>query len=125
MNKLDNKFRQEVNSNFKEIDYVSKKIGFRIFIIALIILIIGAIGGYGYKKLTVEKDRDIFKSSVTYTESAAAFLADRYQEYSKAETPAEKTAIMQYVIMRYPNLDTDEIDNYVLRQFYNKCLIGG
>lgn len=125
MNKLDNKFRQEVDDNFKEIDYVSKKLGFRIFIIALIILIIGAIGGYGYKKLTVEKDRDIFKSSVTYTESASAFLADRYQEYSKAETPAEKTAIMQYVIMRYPNLDTDEIDNSVLRQFYNKCLIGG
>lgn len=125
MNKLDNKFRQEVDSNFKEIDYVSKKLGFRIFIIALIISIIGAVGGYGYKKWAVEKDRDIFKSSVTYTESAAAFLADRYQEYSKAETPAEKTAIMQYVIMRYPNLDTDEIDNSVLRQFYNKCLIGG
>lgn len=120
-----NKFRQEVDSNFKEIDYVSKKLGFRIFIIALIILIIGAVGGYGYNKWAVEKDRDIFKSSVTYTESAAAFLADRYQEYSKAETPAEKTAIMQYVIMRYPNLDTDEIDNSVLRQFYNKCLIGG
>ena len=125
MNKLDDKFRQEVDNNFKEIDYVSKKLGFRIFIIALIISIIGAIGGYGYKKWTAEKDRDIFKSSVTYTESAAAFLADRYQEYSKAETPAEKTAIMQYVIMRYPNLDTDEIDNSVLRQFYNKCLIGG
>lgn len=125
MNKLDDKFRQEVDSNFKEIDYVSKKLGFRIFIIVLIISIIGAICGYGYKKWTAEKDRDIFKSSVTYTESAAAFLADRYQEYSKAETPAEKTAIMQYVIMRYPNLDTDEIDNSVLRQFYNKCLIGG
>lgn len=125
MNKLDNKFRQEVNNNFKEIDYVSKKLGLRIAIIVLIISIIGAIGSYGYKKFAVEKDRDIFKSSVTYTESAAAFLADRYQEYSKAETPAEKTAIMQYVIMRYPNLDTDEIDNSVLRQFYNKCLIGG
>ena len=125
MNKSDNKFRQEVDNNFKEIDYISKKLGFRIFVIVLIISIIAAIGGYGYKKWTAEKDRDIFKSSVTYTESAAAFLADRYQEYSKAETPAEKTSIMQYVIMRYPNLDTDEIDNSVLRQFYNKCLIGG
>lgn len=125
MSKLNNDFRQEVNESFREVDYVGRKIGFRILIIILIISILGAIGGYGYKKWTVEKERDIFKSSVAYTESAAAFLADSYQEYNNAETTAEKTAIMQYVIMRYPNLDTNEIDNATLRQFYNKCLIGG
>lgn len=125
MSKINDDFRLEVNKSFKEADYIGRKIGLRILIIVLILSILGAICGYGYKKWTVEKERDIFKSSVAYTESASAFLADRYQEYTKAETTAEKVAIMQYVVMRYPNLDTNEIDNTTLRQFYNKCLIGG
>ena len=34
----------------------------------------------------------------------------------------DKDAVMEYVIMRYPNIDTDSIDNDTLKQFYMKCL---
>ena len=29
---------------------------------------------------------------------------------------------MEYVVMRYPNLDTGNIDNRTLREFYKDCL---
>lgn len=125
MSKLNKGFKDEVNQEFKELDYVWKKIGFRVLIIILIVGLLSTMGNVLYKEWKTDKDRDIFKNSETYTESAASFLADSYKEYNEAETDAEKNAIMQYVIMRYPNLDMDNIDNMTLRQFYNKCLIGG
>lgn len=125
MSKLDNEFKNEVKQGFQEADYISRKIGIRIAIVVLVIAILGTIGGFAAKKWRVEKDREIFKQSTTYNEGAATFLADCYQQYNAAETSAEKNSIMQYVIMRYPNLDTDAIENQTLKQFYNKCLIGG
>lgn len=88
--------------------------------------ILGGIGGVGYT-LTIGKwqknaEREVFKSSTAYTEQAANFLAKSYKEYSDAETETDKNTIMEYVIMRYPNLDTDSIDNSTLKQFYIKCL---
>lgn len=125
MSKLSKDFKNEVNQDFKEFDYVGKKVAIRILVVVLIIGLLATVGNVSYKEWKTDKDRDIFKNSVTYTESAVSFLADSYKEYNEAETDAEKNAIMQYVIMRYPNLDTDSIDNMTLRQFYNKCLIGG
>lgn len=125
MSKLDKEFKDEINQGFREGDYIFKKIAIRFLAIVLIVGILGSIGGFAYKRIKLDQDRKAFKNSVTYMESAVSFLADRYQEYNKAETTAEKTAIMKYVVMRYPNLDVDDIDNATLRQFYNKCLIGG
>ena len=67
-------------------------------------------------------DREVFKQTTTYSEAAASFLADSYKQYNDAETDTDKNTIMEYVVMRYPNLDTDSIDNATLRQFYNQCL---
>lgn len=125
MSKLDKDFKNEVDEGFRGFDYISRKLSFRILIVVLIIAIIGTVGGFAVKKWHAERDREIFKESTTYNEAAAAFLADCYKEYNSAETTAEKNAIMQYVIMRYPNLDLNAIENASLRQFYNKCLLGG
>lgn len=125
MSKLSKDFKNEINQDFREFDYVGKRVTIRILVVVLIVGLLATVGNVLYKEWKTDKDRDIFKNSVTYTESAASFLADSYKEYNEAETDAEKNAIMQYVIMRYPNLDTDSIDNMTLRQFYNKCLIGG
>lgn len=73
-------------------------------------------------KWQTEADREIFKQTTAYSEAAASFLADSYKQYNDAETDADKNTIMEYVVMRYPNLDTDSIDNSKLRQFYNQCL---
>lgn len=54
-------------------------------------------------KWETEAEREVFKQTTTYSE-------------------ADKNTIMEYVIMRYPNLDTDSIDNDTLRRFYNQCL---
>lgn len=126
MKKLDKEFKHETDNGFREVDYVGRKIGLRILIVVLIIAILGGIGGIGYT-LTIGKwqknaEREVFKESVAYTEQAASFIAKSYKEYNDAETDAEKKTIMEYVIMRYPNLDTDSIDNDTLKHFYNKCL---
>ena len=53
---------------------------------------------------------------------AAQFLAKEYKEYNEAEDEAEREAIMEYVSMRYPNLDSEDIDNHDLRRFYKECI---
>lgn len=73
-------------------------------------------------KWQTEADREVFKQTTTYSEAVASFLADSYKQYNDAETDADRNTIMKYVVMRYPNLDTDSIDNSKLRQFYNQCL---
>lgn len=119
--KLDKEFKNETNQDFKEIDYVGKKIFIRGLIIVLTLVILGSIGGVAYKKWRVNQDRQIFKQSVIYNESASNYLAKSYQEYNEAESDTEKKAIMNYVIIRYPNLDVEKIDNGTLKQFYSKC----
>ena len=124
MSKLDKEWKSEVNREFKEADYVGRKIALRIFIVVVAIGILSAIGGVAYKKWKVGKDREIFKESITYTESAASFLADSYAQYNATEDDTEKKTIREYVRMRYPNLDETEIENEKLRLFYNKCIMG-
>lgn len=126
MSKLDKEFKQDVDKEVREGTYVVRKIGTKILIAIAVLSILGGIGGVGYT-LTIGKwqknaEREVFKDSVAYTEQAASFLAKSYKEYSDAETETDKNTIMEYVIMRYPNLDTDSIDNSTLKQFYIKCL---
>ena len=124
--KLDREFKEEFDSDFREMSYASRKFGIKLIIWTMSILILFGIFGIGYT-ITIGKwqknaEREVFKDSVAYTEQAASFLAKSYKEYNDAETDTDKKTIMEYVIMRYPNLDTDSIDNNTLRQFYIKCL---
>lgn len=126
MSKLNKEFKNEVNSEIREGSYVARQIGKILLVSLLVITVLGGVFGVGYT-LTIGKwkknaDREVFKNSVAYTEQAASFLAKSYKEYNKAESDTEKNTIMEYVILRYPNLDTDSIDNSTLRQFYIKCL---
>lgn len=73
-------------------------------------------------KWETEVEREVFRQTTTYSEAAASFLADSYKQYNDAENEADKNAIMEYVIMRYPNLDMNSIDNNTLRQFYSQCV---
>ena len=118
--------KKEFNNDLKNADYITQKLGIRILVIIVLLTIVGGAGGVIYTK-TIGKaqknaEREVFKESVAYTEQAASFLAKSYKEYNDAETKADKKTIMEYVIMRYPNLDTDSIDNDKLKQFYIKCL---
>lgn len=126
MSKLDKEFKQDVDKEVREGTYIVRKVGTKILIAIAVLAILGGIGGVGYT-LTIGKwqknaEREVFKRSTAYTEQAANFLAKSYKEYSDAETETDKNTIMEYVIMRYPNLDTDSIDNSTLKQFYIKCL---
>ncbi len=126
MSKLDKEFKQDVDKEVREGTYVVRKIGTKILIAIAVLSVLGGIGGVGYT-LTIGKwqknaEREVFKDSVTYTEQAASFLAKSYKEYNEAENDTEKNTIMEYVILRYPNLDMDSIDNSTLKQFYIKCL---
>ena len=124
--KLDKEFKEEFDKELREGTYVTRKIGVRILVGIAIIAVLGGVSGVAYTR-TIGKaqknaEREVFKSTVAYTEQAANFLAKSYKEYNEAETDADKNTIMEYVIMRYPDLDTDSIDNSTLRQFYLKCL---
>lgn len=123
--KLDKDFKKNIDREFQEGDYVGKKLFNRgVLVVVLLVVIFGAIG-FGYKRIAVDANREIFKHSTTYTETAANFLAKEYREYNQAEADVEKTAIMEYVVDRYPNLDLEDIDNSELKSFYRQCLRGG
>ena len=124
--KLDKEFKEEFNNELREATNVTRKKDTKILIGVVVLVILCGIGGVGYT-LTIGKwqknaEREVFKDSVAYTEQAASFLAKSYKEYNDAETDTDKNAIMEYVTMRYPNLDTDSIDNSTLKHFYVKCL---
>lgn len=126
MSKLNKEYKNEIDNNFKEFDYAGRKMFKRIAIVLIVITIVGGLVGVGYTytigKWQTNAERVVFKSSVAYTEQAASFLAKSYKEYNAATDKSEKKAIMEYVILRYPNLDTDSIDNIALKNFYIKCL---
>lgn len=126
MGKPEKDFKEEFNREFNNGVYATRKTGVAVLIAALVIILLGGIAGIGYT-LTIGRaqknaEREVFKENVAYTEQAASFLAKSYKEYNEAESDADKDTIMEYVIMRYPNLDTDSIDNDTLKQFYIKCL---
>ena len=126
MKKLDKEFKDAVNDELKEDTYIASNVLARIAIFVIALVVLCGVGGVVYTR-TIGKaqqnaEREVFKNSVAYTEQAASFLAKSYQEYNEAESKTDKSTIMEYVIMRYPNLDTDSIDNDTLRQFYIKCL---
>ena len=114
--------RKEINEEFSIFDYVSRKIMMRAFVVIVIFGVLFGVGGMQYKKYKTEKERDIFKQSTSYNESAASFIADAYVQYNDAESEEDQLAIMKYVRMRYPNLNASHIENATLRQFYNKCI---
>lgn len=125
-NKLDQDFKREVDEGSNELWYIIKSYGYRIIIYISIAAILISLANIVYKK-TISKweanaEREVFKETVAYTEQAASFLAKSYKEYNEAETKSDKKTIMEYVVMRYPNLDTDTIENDTLKQFYIKCL---
>ncbi len=122
--KINKDFKNEIDTSFKEADYIGKKILIRILMFVLILGLLGSFAGVYYKKWAVNKNREIFKQSITYTESVASFLAKSYKEYNQAEDEISKKAIMDYVIQRYPNLDIEDIDNVDLRKFYKQCMKG-
>ena len=114
--------RKEINEEFSIFDYVSRKIAVRAIIVIVIFGILFGVGGMQYKKYKTEKEREIFKQSTAYNESVASFIANAYVQYNDAESEEDQLAIMEYVKMRYPNLDATYIENATLRQFYNKCI---
>ena len=119
-------FVRDYNKEFKKVNYAARRTSVSAAIgITCLVVFIG-LCGVAYTrtigKAQTNAEREVFKSTVAYTEQAASFLAKSYKEYNDAETDADKKTIKEYVVMRYPNLDIGSIDNVTLKQFYNDCL---
>lgn len=96
-----------------------------IALLSLLIMYFGEFGVFYTKtvgKHQTNAEREVFKESLPYTEQAAQFIAKSYKEYNDTEDADEKQAIMEYVAMKYPNLDVDSIENGKLRNFYENCI---
>lgn len=119
-------FKKEFNNELKQADYIGRKIGKRIAIVVLIVVVLVGLFGIGYTytigKWQTNAEREVFKSSIAYTEQASSFLAKSYKEYNATTDKSERQAIMEYVSLRYPNLDVDSVDNITLKNFYIKCI---
>ena len=126
MGRPEKSFKEDFDKEFNNGTYAVRKTGVAVLLAVVIIIVLGGIIGVGYTstigKAQKNAEREVFKDSVAYTEQAASFLAKSYKEYNDAESDKDKDAVMEYVIMRYPNIDTDSIDNDTLKQFYMKCL---
>jgi len=122
--RLDKEFKQEVNQEFKEFDYVGRRTGIRIFIVVLILVVLGSIGGVTYKKWKVDQDRKIFKQSATYNEGVLDDLAKyKYEMITESDTVAQ-AAIADLVNSRFANYDESKIENKDLKMFLRDCRNG-
>ena len=112
-------FKEEFNSELKQADYIGRKIGKRIAIFVLVVVVLIGLFGIGYTytigKWQTNAEREVFKSSIAYTEQASSFLAKSYKEYNSTTDKSERQAIMEYVALRYPDLEADSIDNITLK----------
>ena len=122
--RLGKDFKDSTKRTLSEADYVGLRVAFRGLLVIMILGFITAFSGMAYKKWAINKNREIFKQSTTYNESASNFIAKSLREYNSATSSTEKNAIMNYVVLRYPNLDYKELENETIREFYKKCLIG-
>ncbi|MCR5185663.1 MAG: hypothetical protein K6D97_00910 [Clostridia bacterium] len=118
-------FEREVDENLKEMDYVGGKMLWRIVIIIVIFSALSGVIWVVSKRTSVEVERKTFKESTAYNEGAAQFLTKSYREYNQTDDPAEKQAVCEYVALRYPNLNTEHIEDKTLRDFYILCISGG
>ena len=119
--KVDKDFKQEVNKEIAEGAYVGRKILTRIAVTVIVISIIGAIVGAGFKMWETNTDRIIFKQSVTYNEGVLDDLAKYKLEMIRAEDDIEKKAIAEMVVQRFANYDESKIETYDLKQFLKDC----
>lgn len=126
MGRPEKSFKEDFDKEFNNGTYAVRKTGVAVLLAVVLIIVLGGIIGVGYTstigKAQKNAEREVFKDSVAYTEQAASFLAKSYKEYNDAESDKDKDVVMEYVIMRYPNIDTNSIDNDTLKQFYMKCL---
>lgn len=114
--KADKDFKKE----FANASYAGRKL----IIWGIIIVLICSIGGFGYRYLSTNADRVIFKQSITYNEGKLDDLAKYQLEMSQAKDPEEKAAIQEYVNSVYSNFDESKIENQSLKQFLVDCRNG-
>lgn len=122
--KVDSDFRKEFDQEYANVNYATKSIIKKILIVVIVLSIIGAIGGVGYRYWRVNTDRMIFKQSVTYNEGMLDDLAKYKLEMVKAEDDIEKAAIAELVNSRYANFDASKIENTDLKKFLSDCQNG-
>lgn len=122
--KLDKDFKNEVNREVREGSYVANKVGIQIFKWILIIVVISAVLGAGYKGWTTYTDYKIFKQSQVYNEGVLDDLAKYKLEMAKTDDPVEQAAIAETVVNRFANYDSSKIENRDLRKFLDDCLNG-
>ena len=118
--KADKDFKKEFNQGFANASYAGRKL----IIWGIIIILICVIGGFGYRYVSTNVDRVIFKQSITYNEGKLDDLAKYQLEMSQTKDPEEKAAIQEYVNSVYSNFDESKIENQSLKQFLVDCRNG-
>ena len=122
--KFDKEFKDEVKEEVKKTSYVANKVGIQIIKWVLIIVVISALVGVGYKGWTTYTNYKIFKQSQVYNEGVLDDLAKYKLEMAKTDDPVEQAAIAETVVNRFANYDSSKIENRDLRKFLDDCLSG-
>lgn len=122
--KVDKEYKEEFDQELANVSYGSRKILGRFLFWTLIVMLIFSIVGFGYRYLSTNADRVIFKQSVTYNEGKLDDLAKYKLEMTKTDDPIERAAIQEYVVSTYANYDESKIENDDLRKFLKDCREG-
>jgi predicted solute-binding protein len=70
-------------------------------------------------------NREVFKQSTAYNDSAAKDIARYKLQYDQATSADSKKAIVNYIVQTYANFDESKLENAELRMFLRQCLNGG
>lgn len=122
--RVDREFKHEFDQEYANASYAGRKIGFKIGLWVIILAVVLAVGGFGYRYISTNADRVIFKESVAYNEGKLDDLAKYRLEMSQTDDPVERAAIQEYVVSVYANYDESKIENSDLREFLEDCRNG-
>lgn len=113
-------------------------VGIFLLVIVVTIALVGIeIGGYylgGFigahrenavgmvKKARTEQDDKVFKESTQFIDGKVKQLSEYRAEYMKTKDPVVKQVMLDQIRTDLSDLDPDQIDNDILRQFFNDVM---
>lgn len=122
--RADRTFKKEFDQEFANASYAGRKITIKVGLWTVLLLVIIIAGVFGYRYVSANVDRMIFKETITYNEGKLDDLAKYRLEMSQTDDPVERAAIQEYVVSVYANFDETKIENRDLRDFLEDCRNG-
>ena len=90
----------------------------------LLLFFVLGLFGLGWFKFFAPKTenirRDVFENTQSYVHGKSQDLAKKFEEYNKADSPADRETIRQLILLQFAEFDASKLQSPELRNFLIK-----